>query len=228
MTARTLKFLRTVVPRMNMCSQNSFANLNGRSAQDVLNELSERFKLAKISEPSMSAKILVGEVLGVTNIETLPPVIKHSQLNQEQSDQLSKMALCRLAQMPIQYILGYWEFRNIKLKMRPPVFIPRPETEELAGLVLNHLKTFTNQDIVNAFEIGCGSGAISLSLIDEYQSKNSALNILAIDQSSLACKLTLENAIGINMFQSKLDKTVLIKGNYCLYNSFFLKLSKRE
>ena len=42
-----------------------------------------------------------------------------------------------------QYILGNWDFINLKLTLRPPVFIPRPETEQLVGLVLDHLKVRT-------------------------------------------------------------------------------------
>lgn len=29
----------------------------------------------------------------------------------------------------MQYILGEWDFQGLSLKMAPPVFIPRPETE---------------------------------------------------------------------------------------------------
>lgn len=29
----------------------------------------------------------------------------------------------------MQYILGEWDFQGLNLKMAPPVFIPRPETE---------------------------------------------------------------------------------------------------
>ena len=29
----------------------------------------------------------------------------------------------------MQYILGEWDFQGLSLKMTPPVFIPRPETE---------------------------------------------------------------------------------------------------
>lgn len=36
------------------------------------------------------------------------------------------MCLCR---MPVQYVIEEWDFRDLTLKMRPPVFIPRPETE---------------------------------------------------------------------------------------------------
>lgn len=44
--------------------------------------------------------------------------------------------------VPLQYVIGEWDFRNLTLEMRPPVFIPRPETEVvLIGLfyLLSHL-----------------------------------------------------------------------------------------
>lgn len=31
--------------------------------------------------------------------------------------------------MPVQYVIEEWDFRDLTLKMKPPVFIPRPETE---------------------------------------------------------------------------------------------------
>ena len=39
-----------------------------------------------------------------------------------------------------QYIIGNWDFLDLTLKLRPPVFIPRPETEKLVGLVIEQLK----------------------------------------------------------------------------------------
>lgn len=39
------------------------------------------------------------------------------------------MTLLPLCRMPVQYILGEWDFHGLSLKMVPPVFIPRPETE---------------------------------------------------------------------------------------------------
>lgn len=64
--------------------------------------------------------------------------------------------------MPIQYLLGKWDFCNLTLKIKPPVFIPRPETEELTELILQQCDdTIT----MRFLEIGCGAGAISLKLL---------------------------------------------------------------
>jgi len=65
--------------------------------------------------------------------------------------------------MPVQYIIGEWDFRDITVKLVPPIFIPRPETEILVDFVLKRLSS-SQADSCEILEIGCGSGAISLAL----------------------------------------------------------------
>ncbi|CAG07003.1 unnamed protein product, partial [Tetraodon nigroviridis] len=95
--------------------------------------------------------------------------------------------------MPVQYVIEEWDFRDVTLKMRPPVFIPRPETEELVELVLGDLesRSWVGADTQQTcLEVGCGSGAISLSLLRS----RPQLQVLAVDQSRDAVELTAENA----------------------------------
>lgn len=65
--------------------------------------------------------------------------------------------------MPLQYILKEWQFRDLILKMKPPVFIPRPETEMLVEIVLSDMKH--KKEHLNMLEICSGSGAISIALL---------------------------------------------------------------
>lgn len=67
--------------------------------------------------------------------------------------------------MPVQYIIGEWDFRDLTLKLVPPVFIPRPETEILVEILLKVISSVDGVDKLDVLEIGCGSGAISLSLL---------------------------------------------------------------
>lgn len=89
--------------------------------------------------------------------------------------------------MPIQYVIREWDFRNLTLEMRPPVFIPRPETEQLVDLVLTELNTNPIEEVL---ELCCGSGAISIALLKE----NPDITVIAVDKSEEACSLTRDNA----------------------------------
>ena len=61
---------------------------------------------------------------------------------------------------PIQYILGYTEFYNCKLKVNNHVLIPRPESEELIDWILKN-KTW---DHPNILDMGTGSGCLAIAL----------------------------------------------------------------
>lgn len=66
--------------------------------------------------------------------------------------------------MPVQYLVGDWDFHHITLHVRAPVLIPRPETEELVQLVLTDEDLATKQ-CANVLDVGFGSGCIMLALL---------------------------------------------------------------
>lgn len=79
-----------------------------------------------------------------------------------QLKRFEQLCECRMARMPVQYICGEWDFCDLVLKIVPPVFIPRPETEELVELILQQ----SDDKLTMRFlEIGSGTGAISLALL---------------------------------------------------------------
>src|SRR5690606_24008283 len=86
---------------------------------------------------------------------------------------------------PIQYVLGYAWFMEMKLTVDRPVLIPRPETEELVQLVASQQK-----EAQRIIDIGTGSGCIALAL------KNAlpATSVYALDISNEALNVAKENA----------------------------------
>ena len=99
--------------------------------------------------------------------------VSNQLLTANEYELLQKMTALRLKCMPIQYILGQWDFCGLTLNMShsPSVFIPRPETEDLVCIAeelicLNKIQKSSSTP-VKCLEIGCGSGAISLALLSK-------------------------------------------------------------
>ncbi len=63
-------------------------------------------------------------------------------------------------QEPIQYILGYADFCGHRFGIAPGALIPRPETEELASLILQEC----GDRPLRIADLGTGSGCIAITL----------------------------------------------------------------
>ncbi|XP_018617791.1 MTRF1L release factor glutamine methyltransferase [Scleropages formosus] len=164
----------------------SACRLSVQQAMDLWRQMFER---SGVSEPALSSQYIIAHVMGAKTIESLGSRRLSEMLTERQAQCIWELCRKRLSRMPVQYIIEEWDFRDITLKMRPPVFIPRPETEELVGLVLSDLLA-TQGAGVAALEVGCGSGAISLSLLHALPQ----LQVIAVDRSRDAVALTRENA----------------------------------
>ncbi len=100
-----------------------------------------------------------------------------------------KESLIKLvAQQPLQYIVGKTHFRDITLKVDKRVLIPRPETEEIVGWILDDFKTLNKT--LRLIDMGTGSGCIGIALAKE----QSFFSVFALDQNSNILELTSENA----------------------------------
>ncbi|KAK7915905.1 hypothetical protein WMY93_011666 [Mugilogobius chulae] len=154
------------------------------TALQAVNSWSQHFQEKGVSEPDLSSRYITAHVLGAKTIEGIKAETLSRLLSPEKTQQIWKLCAKRLTGMPLQYVIEEWDFRDLTLKMRPPVFIPRPETEELVEFVLSDLKEKTGS--LSILEVGCGSGAISLSLLKSLP----WLRALVFDQSEDAITLT--------------------------------------
>jgi release factor glutamine methyltransferase len=91
---------------------------------------------------------------------------------------------------PLAYLLGDVAFYNLTLKIKPGVFIPRPETELLVDELLKILKS--EKQAVTISEIGIGSGAIALALL--HNAPNKIQKYYANDLSLKARQVASVNA----------------------------------
>lgn len=111
---------------------------------------------------------------------------------------------------PLQYIIGYTDFYNIKINLNHKVLIPRPETEELVDMIIKENKE--RKDIKIA-DLGCGSGAIALALKNNIPYSE----IWAFDIDDNAINQTKENAQALNL-DINIEKKDLLKDNFNDYN----------
>ncbi|NXU59186.1 HEMK1 methyltransferase, partial [Turnix velox] len=167
---------------------------------DVVNYWQKVFETNGIPEARESSEYIVSFVLGAKTFQSLNSKSLQAPLTAVQQDQIQQLSNKRLERMPVQYVLGEWDFLDLTLKMRPPVFIPRPETEDLISLVVEEesRKYEKNSDLCFPvpgphpiiLEIGCGSGAIALSLLHKLPQSH----VVAVDKEKAAVDLTRENA----------------------------------
>ena len=92
----------------------------------------------------------------------------------------------RLNHEPVAYILGNWEFYGLEFFVRPPILIPRPETELLIDLARDFLGAKPRE----VLEVGTGSGCIAITLA-RYAPQ---ARIYATDINLAAITLARENA----------------------------------
>ncbi len=107
---------------------------------------------------------------------------------------LSSAVQRRLSGEPLQYVLGHWPFRSLDLDVDERVLIPRPETEALVDVALGELAR-SGAKAPFILDLGCGSGAIGLSLLDELQRRGVTATLVAVDESLDALALARRNAL---------------------------------
>ncbi|XP_058144595.1 MTRF1L release factor glutamine methyltransferase isoform X5 [Dasypus novemcinctus] len=99
------------------------------SATELVSHWTAVFEERGIPEARESSEYIIAHVLGAKTFQSLRPALWTQPLNPRQLRCIQELSSRRLQRMPVQYILGEWDFRGLNLKMAPPVFIPRPETE---------------------------------------------------------------------------------------------------
>ncbi|HIP43037.1 MAG TPA: peptide chain release factor N(5)-glutamine methyltransferase [Aquifex aeolicus] len=88
---------------------------------------------------------------------------------------------------PVAYIIGEWECMGRVFKVKEGVLIPRPETEILIEKTLELIPLDKEQV---GFELGSGSGCISVNLLVE----RPKLRMWTVDINVKAVEITKENA----------------------------------
>jgi release factor glutamine methyltransferase len=93
----------------------------------------------------------------------------------------------RADRVPLQHLTGRAPFRHLELAVGPGVFVPRPETEQLAGWAIERLAGLAAPVVV---DLGSGSGALALALAQEHP----GARVTAVERDPGAIGWTRHNA----------------------------------
>lgn len=138
------------------------------------------------------AKMLLSSYLDVNPLELLTILDKEVDSDIEK---LYKSSLEALKEnKPIQYVIGNVNFYGLKFIVNKNVLIPRFETEELVEQVVEYAKDL-NKDKIKILDLGCGSGAIGLTLKSILKDSEVTL----IDISKEALEVAKLNANNLNL-----------------------------
>ena len=133
--------------------------------RELLVEATERLSRAGIEEPETSARRIVEECSGAEGAELA--LVLSDRVTERGMAAFDRRLARRLAGEPIQYVVGRWGFRSLDLFVDRRVLIPRPETEIVAGVAIDEVRRLAADGPVVAADLGCGSGAIGLSIAAE-------------------------------------------------------------
>jgi release factor glutamine methyltransferase len=136
--------------------------------------------------PRRSAEWLLSAATGLSRVEVY--ACHDRPLSPDERAYLRSAVARRAAGEPLQLVTGEMPFRHLVIRVRPGVFIPRPETEVLVEVAVRALGG-VEQPLVA--EPCTGSGCIAVSIAHELP----AASVVATDVSEAAVETARQNAL---------------------------------
>ena len=152
------------------------------SAAEILKQATESIAAAGCETPESDAKLLVAKALAM-RVEDLE-LDGTTVITPAARADIERYVARRREREPLEYILGSCRFRGIEIEVDERVLIPRRETELLVSVGVELAKH------ARVHEVGTGSGAVALALLDERPD----LRVTASDLSPEAAEKARENA----------------------------------
>jgi release factor glutamine methyltransferase len=150
-----------------------------------------------VESARLDAEYLLAHVLGLGRLEMY---LQHErQMRPSELDDFRPLLKRRASREPLQYILGRQAFRDLELDIAPGVLIPRVETEQLVGAVLEWTEV-DGRDSLVGLDLGTGSGAIALALLTE----GPFHRMVATDISEAALNAARKNSVSVG-FDDRLE-----------------------
>lgn len=130
----------------------------------LLREAAGSLTAAGVASPDFDAAELLAHVLGTRRSR----LSRDAEVSAEAQEAFRGLVARRAGRAPLQHLTGEVGFRYLELAVGPGVFVPRPETEVLAGWAVDAARARVaegREPVV--VDLCTGSGAIALSVATE-------------------------------------------------------------
>ncbi|NCU33389.1 MAG: peptide chain release factor N(5)-glutamine methyltransferase, partial [Candidatus Moranbacteria bacterium] len=158
-----------------------------KSIEYISNSLQSQFS---VNELKIVTQILISEITGFNPTQII--VNKNTLFSDEQVKLLHTFVEKLKKNEPLQYVTGKTEFFGLKIKIKPGVLIPRPETEELVEWITQSLNKSGSYRLL---DVGTGSGCIALALKSVFVDSD----VTALDISAQALQIATDNALALGL-----------------------------
>jgi len=147
----------------------------GRDVRRAVAEAARTLAAAGVAAPRTDAELLAAHVLGVPRgalllVDAFAPAA---------AARYAALVARRAAREPLQHLTGVAGFRRLELAVGPGVFVPRPETELLAGWGVAAAAALAAPLVV---DLCAGSGAVALAVAQEVP----AARVVAVEREPAA------------------------------------------
>lgn len=140
--------------------------------------------------PRLDAELLLGSILGLSR----SGLVAHSDepVAAERERAYATLVDRRSRGAPVAYLTGTREFWSLALKVTPAVLVPRPETELLVELALQHCPRDLDCTVL---DLGTGSGAIAVAIASE----RPRARVTGVDISPAALEIAMQNSRNLGL-----------------------------
>jgi release factor glutamine methyltransferase len=143
----------------------------------LLADAVRRLTDAGVASPVADAETLLAHVLRTDRNRLLLV----DEVSSQQSEEYDALVARRAGREPLQHLTGTAYFRHVELAVGPGVFVPRPETEVLAGWAIDRAGEIEHPVVV---DLGTGSGAMAKSIAHEVP--GAQVHAVELDESAHA------------------------------------------
>tara|TARA_Y100000588_G_C14200282_1_gene902126 strand:- start:829 stop:1716 length:888 start_codon:yes stop_codon:yes gene_type:complete len=152
---------------------------------EVVRRTTGFFEKCGVPQPRVDAEWIIAHSLNLARMDLYLQFER--PLEETQLARIRKLVKRRGKREPLQHLIGFVDFANLRITCDKRALIPRPETEEFVDIL--HGK-FATKPPSRILDLGTGSGAIALSFAKVFPSAE----VVAIDISQDALDLAQENA----------------------------------